>query len=67
MKNKLRYVREEIGMTQEGLSKKSGISRTTISALENNEKKAASSKTLLALASALNTSVTCIFFGSYVQ
>lgn len=66
MKNKLRYVREEIGMTQE-LSKKSGISRTTISALENNEKKAASSKTLLALASALNTSVTCIFFGSYVQ
>lgn len=39
MKNKLRYVREEIGMTQEELSKKSGISRTTISALENNEKK----------------------------
>ena len=37
MKNKLREIREKLEITQDDLVKKSGISRTTISAIENNE------------------------------
>ena len=59
---RIKEVREEIGMTQEELAKKSGISRTTISALENGSNKNTSSKTLLAIATALNTTVENIFF-----
>ncbi len=59
---RIKEVREEIGMTQEELAKKSGISRTTISALENGNNKNTSSKTLLAIATALNTTVENIFF-----
>ena len=62
MGNKLKIVRESIGMTQEELAKKSGISRTTISMIENNDEKTTSTKTLLALAKALNTTVKEIFF-----
>lgn len=62
MGNKLKIVRESIGMTQEELAKKSGISRTTISMIENSDEKTTSTKTLLALAKALNTTVKEIFF-----
>ena len=62
MGGKLKEAREAIGMTQEQLSEKSGISRTTISAIENNEDKVTSTKTLLALANALNTTVKQLFF-----
>ena len=59
---KIKEWRELLGMTQEELAKKSGISRTTISALENGEDKNTSSKTLLAIAAALGTTVEKIFF-----
>ncbi len=62
MGNKLKEVREAARMTQEELAEKSGISRTTISTIENNQNKVTSSKTLLALAKALNTTVERIFF-----
>ena len=38
MKNRLREAREEKGISQEELSEKSGISRTTISELETEKK-----------------------------
>ncbi len=53
--------REKLGMSQEELSNKSGVSRTTISALENNTTRTTTTKTLLALAAALGTTVDQIF------
>ena len=35
MKTKIKYIRHELGMSQEDLAKKSNVSRQTISALEN--------------------------------
>lgn len=59
---KIREKRKEKNMTQEELSAKSGVSRTTISGLENGTVRATSSKTLLKLARALDTTVDQIFF-----
>ncbi len=59
---RIRELREEMKMTQEELADKSGVSRGTISALENGSMRNTTSKTLLKLAQALNTSVECIFF-----
>lgn len=59
---KIRELRELRKMTQEELAEKSGVSRTTISQLENGEMKNTTSKTLLKLARALETSVENIFF-----
>ncbi len=59
---KIKEVREEKRMTQEELAKKSGISRTTISGLENGTMRFPSSKTLLSIAKALDTSLDQIFF-----
>ena len=59
---RIKEIREGIGMTREELSKKSGISRTTISALESGNKKTISSKALLAIATALGTTVDHIFY-----
>lgn len=58
---KIKEVRESKKMTQEELSEKSGISRGTISALENGSMRNTTSKTLLKLAQALGTSVDRIF------
>lgn len=59
---KIREARIATGMTQEELSEKSGVSRATISAMENGEAKCVMTSTLLKLASALNTTVDQIFF-----
>lgn len=59
---KLKEVREEQKMTQEELEKKSGVSRQTISAIENNRCGQVMSGTLIALASALGTTIDKIFF-----
>ena len=59
---RIRELREEMKMTQEELADKSGVSRGTISALENGSMRNTTSKTLLKLAQALNTSVERIFF-----
>ena len=59
---KIKEKRKEKNMTQEELSAKSGVSRATISGLENGTVRATSSKTLLKLARALDTTVDQIFF-----
>lgn len=62
----LKEVREAKGMTQEELEKKSGVSRQTISAIENGKTKDAKSGTLIALANALDTTLDAIFFNDAV-
>ncbi len=59
---KIKEVRELKKMTQEELSEKSGISRGTISALENGSVRTTTTKTLVKLAQALSVSVDQIFF-----
>jgi transcriptional regulator with XRE-family HTH domain len=63
---RLKEIREEKGLTQEELERKSGVSRQTISAIENNSEYQAKSGTLLALANALETTVDKIFFANAV-
>ena len=48
MKNKLREIRKEAGLTQQELSKVSGICRTTLSFIENGKEMNLSLKTLTA-------------------
>ena len=59
---KVKEAREEKRMTQEELSRKSGVSRTTIVAIENGEEKDVKISTLLKLANALDTTVAAIFY-----
>ena len=53
--------REELNMTQEELSVKSGVSRQTISALECGKAENVLVSTLAAIAKALNTTVDDFF------
>ena len=62
MNIRLKEIREEKGMTQEQLENKSGISRQTISAIENGKTNNVMSGTLTALADALDTTIDAIFF-----
>lgn len=59
---KVKELREAMKMTQEELAEKSGVSRGTISALENGIDRTTTSKTLVKLAQALDTTVDRIFF-----
>ena len=59
---KIKDFREALGMTQEELAKKSGVSRGTISALENGTERTTTTKTLSNIARALNTTVDRLFF-----
>lgn len=59
---KIKELRETMKMTQEELAEKSGVSRGTISALENGIDRTTTSKTLVKLAQALDTTVDRIFF-----
>ena len=61
---RVKEFRERQNMTQEELERRSGVSRQTISAIENNKVKAEEVKvgTLLALASALETTIDALFF-----
>ena len=59
-------IREGKGMTQEELAKASGVSRVTISAIENNNEYQAKTGTLLALAKAMETTIDKIFFENAV-
>lgn len=59
---RLKEVRELKGMSQEELEKASGISRQTISAIENGKSINVMSDTLVALARALDVKVSHIFF-----
>lgn len=58
---KIKEVRESLCMTQEELAEKSGVSRGTISALENGNP-ITTSKTLVKLAKAMNVSIDQIFY-----
>ena len=58
---KIKEVRESLNMTQEELAENSGVSRTTISALENGDP-TTTSKTLVNLAKAMGVSVDRIFY-----
>ena len=62
MKNLLKEKREEKGISQDVLSKKSGVSRQTISAIENQSLDNIKSKTMVKLALALECDVGDIFF-----
>ena len=63
---RVREVREQVGMTQEELSAKSGVSRATICALEKNQERNTTSKTLRRIAEALGVSVDQLFFATSV-
>lgn len=59
---RIKEFREARNMTQDELAKRSGVSRGTISAMENGIDRNTSTKTLLKIARALNTIVDNIFF-----
>lgn len=58
---KIKERREELRMSQEELSEKSGVNRTTISAIETGKAENIMTGTLVALAKALETTVDKIF------
>lgn len=62
MEYRVRQIREEKKMSQEELEKKSGISRQTISAIENNRAGEVKIGTLMAIANALETTIDSLFF-----
>ncbi|MBQ8579317.1 MAG: helix-turn-helix transcriptional regulator [Oscillospiraceae bacterium] len=59
---KIKELREAMKMTQEELSRKSGVSRGTICALENGTDRTTTTKTLLNIARALDTTVDRLFY-----
>lgn len=63
---RIKELREEKKMSQEDLSKKSGVSRTIISGLESGTIKETSTKTLRKIAVALDKRVSDIFFDTNV-
>ena len=58
---KIREYRKELRMTQEELSRRSNVSRATISALENGTLSVTTTETLIKIASALGRKVSDIF------
>lgn len=62
----VKELREAKGMTQEELERKSGVSRQTISAIENDKCNDVKSGTLIALAKALGTTMDALFFPNAV-
>lgn len=63
---KIKELREKKKMTQEELAEKSGVSRVTISGLENGTNRATTTKTLQNIARALDVSIDQIFFSETV-
>lgn len=63
---KIKEAREKKNMTQAELSERSGVSRGTISALENGTSRATTTKTLMNIAKALGISVEELFFANSV-
>lgn len=61
METKIREYREKEDMTQEELSEKSGVSRTTISNLENGKLESTTNTIMLKIAEALNCKIRDIF------
>lgn len=63
MGERIKARRSELGLSQEELAKRAGISRVQISNLERGESKNIQSKTALAIANALDTTAAWILFG----
>lgn len=61
---KIKEARQEKNLSQEELALKSGVSRATISALENGTERYVMTGTLMKLAKALGTTIDKIFFVS---
>ena len=61
MRYMVKEIREELGVSQEALAKKAGVSRTIISGLESGKIKETSTVTLSKIASALGKRVGDIF------
>ena len=59
--NRVKEIREKIGMSQAELAEKSGISRTMISQLETNQKVDCKVSTLIAISDTLGRPVSEIF------
>lgn len=59
--NRLKELRAERGMSQEELAEKSGISRATISKIENDEAASVSTKTISKIADVLKVKPSEIF------
>lgn len=64
---RVKELREEAGMTQAQLAEKSGVSRVTIAMIETQKDYVTTTKTLVKIAKALETSVDVIFFANPVQ
>ena len=62
----IKEAREAAKLTQEELAQKSRVSRGTISVLENGTTKITTTKTLVNIAKALNTTIDKIFFADVV-
>lgn len=61
MEYRVKEIREQLGISQEVLAEKSGVSRTIISGLESGTIKETTTKTLTKIACALNKKVSDIF------
>ena len=61
MEFKIKERREEAGISQEELSKRSGVSRTIISGLESGTITTTTTKTIVKIAEALGLKVSDIF------
>lgn len=59
---KIKETREKANMTQEELSDRSGVSRATISALENGASRTTTTKTLMNIARALGVGVEDLIY-----
>lgn len=59
---KIKEIREKKNMTQEELSAQSGVSRATISSLENGSSRATTTKTLMRIARTLGVPVEELIF-----
>lgn len=62
MQNKVKEYRENEGLTQEELAKKSDVSRNTISSIETGANTNVTYEIMDKIAKALNEKVTTIFF-----
>ena len=61
MEYKIREFREELHMSQQELAEKSGVSRATLSGLENGKIEVTTTETLIKIATALEKKVSDIF------
>lgn len=61
LKNRLKACREERGITQTDLAKKTGLSRATISKIENNEEVNVNTQTIAKISEVLGVKPSEIF------